>query len=112
LKGGDWGKITRDEVEDEHTASPVSPLDPSSPSPSLFASPLLPRSDLQSHSYQRPNTFNIMPATEQEEEAKKKTTNLVLNSSGTSTDTGPSAFDDLARRRGFPSCAVRDGRET
>ncbi len=51
-----------------------------------------------------------MPATEQQE--AKKTTNLVLNSSGTSTDVGPSAFDDLARRRGFPSCAVRDGRET
>jgi len=36
---------------------------------------------------------------------------LFLNSSGTSTDGFPSAFD-LARRRGLSSCAVREGRET
>jgi len=36
---------------------------------------------------------------------------LFLNSSGTSTDGFLSAFN-LARTRGFSSCAVRDGRET
>jgi len=36
---------------------------------------------------------------------------LFLNSSGTSTDGFPSAFN-LASTRGFSSCAVRDGRET
>jgi len=42
---------------------------------------------------------------------QRKCTNLVLNSSGTSTDGFPSAFN-LASTRGFSSCAVRDGRET
>ncbi len=37
-------------------------------------------------------------------------TYLFLNSSGTSTEGFPSVFN-LARRLGFSSCAVRDGRE-
>jgi hypothetical protein len=47
---------------------------------------------------------------------RRKTTNLSLNSSGTSTDgccPPPAApFDDLATTSGFSSCAVREGRET
>ncbi len=57
LKGREWARSHETKWKMKHTASPVSSLDPSSPSPSLFASPLLPRSDLQSHSYQQPNTL-------------------------------------------------------
>lgn len=53
-------------------------------------------------------SFGTIQSTWGSEEAA---TNLFLNSSGTSTDGFPSAFN-LARRRGFSSCAVRDGRET
>ena len=96
--------------EQTPTASSVSSLDPSSLSPSLFASPLPPGSDSQFRSYQhqrcvRKHTPRL---------TEKKNTNLFLNSSGTD-DGSTSAFDLAAAARrscGFSSWAVREGRET
>lgn len=114
-KGGGDGRmgIGKDELDEkwiDSTASFVSWLDPSSHS--LSASPWLPRSDPQFRSYPKVGacqsdiqSHTARPA------SKKKDTDLFLNSSGTSTDGFPSAFN-LASRRGLSSCAVRDGRET
>ena len=108
----EWG-CGKDELDEkwiDSTASFVSWLDPCPPSPS--ASPWLPRSDPQFRSYpSRACPYINRTATTGRGQHQTKCTNLFLNSSGTSTDGFPSAFN-LASTRGFSSCAVRDGRET